>query len=206
MLFKGVGSPQHGVPVRTGWLEAAQVAARRKSTILAETARHGAFARLLRVCLVASFGTVLILLASTPIAPDAPNAFTVQTERAQALMNGLREALEIPDDVQVVAVLANPLVFSVEPADRAKSHYVLSMEFGFLRQLDDRELRAALAHELGHVWIYTHFPFLQTERLANTIGQRVVDRGSFEKVYTKLWAYEGTQGVPMDELLGASFE
>jgi hypothetical protein len=39
--------------------------------------------------------------------------------------------------------------------------------------------------------------------LANTIGQRVVPRRSFERIYTKLWAYERTTAVPMDELLGA---
>ena len=83
-----------------------------------------------------------------------------------------------------------------------KDRFLLTMELGFLLMLDDDELRAAVAHELGHVWIYTHHPFLQTERLANVVGERVVDRASFEKVYLKLWAYEGASGVPMDDLLG----
>ena len=64
------------------------------------------------------------------------------------------------------------------------------------------EIEVVLAHELGHVWIYTHRPFLQTERLANIVGQRVVERESFEKVYSKLWVYEGASGVPIDDLLG----
>src|SRR5262249_34380684 len=72
----------------------------------------------------------------------------------------------------------------------------------FLLMLNDDELRAALAHELGHVWIYTHHPFLQTERLANVIGERVADRTAFEQVYSKLWAYEGTSGVAIVDLLG----
>jgi hypothetical protein len=76
------------------------------------------------------------------------------------------------------------------------------MEAGFLLTLDDDELLGAMAHEMGHVWIFTHHPFLQTEMLANEIGQKVVPRRNFEKVYTKLWAYERTSGVPMDELLG----
>jgi hypothetical protein len=52
------------------------------------------------------------------------------------------------------------------------------------------------------VWIYTHHPFLQTERQANIVGQRVVDRRNFEEVYAKLWMYEGSSGVPIDDLLG----
>jgi hypothetical protein len=64
------------------------------------------------------------------------------------------------------------------------------------------QLRAAMVHELGHVWIYTHHSFLQTERLANVIGLRVADRASFEKVYAKLWKYERASGVPIDDLLG----
>ena len=31
---------------------------------------------------------------------------------------------------------------------------------------------------------------------------RVVARRNFEKVYSKLWAYEGAAGVPFDDLLG----
>src|SRR6185295_12292953 len=94
-------------------------------------------------------------------------------------------------------------VFSVEPMDKGKERFLLSMELGFVLNLNDDELRAALAHELGHIWIYTHHPFLQTERLANVIGQRVADRAAFERVYLKLWAYEGTSGVAMDDLLGS---
>jgi hypothetical protein len=63
-------------------------------------------------------------------------------------------------------------------------------------------LRAALAHELGHVWVFTHHPFLQTERLANEVGRRVVSRASLERLYKKLWAYEGTPGVEMEQVLG----
>jgi len=76
------------------------------------------------------------------------------------------------------------------------------MEIEFLLMLDDKELHAALAHELGHVWIYKHFPYLQTERLANSIGLRVVPRENFEALYMKLWTYERAAGVPLDDLLG----
>ena len=50
------------------------------------------------------------------------------------------------------------------------------------------------AHELGHVWIYTHHPYLQTEREANTVAMRAVPRASLERVYTKVWEHQGTIG------------
>ena len=137
-----------------------------------------------------------------PVSRDAPNIVLLRAKRAQELADDLRAALLIPNEIQIAPVAYHPLVFSVEPMTPQKNHFLLSMDVGFLLMLEEDELRAALAHELGHVWIYTHHPFLQTERLANTIGQRVTSRASLEKVYSKLWAYEGTTGVPIVELLG----
>jgi len=128
---------------------------------------------------------------------------TLKAERAQELVDELRTELLIDKRVQVRVVIRHPLVFAVEPVDTQKSQFVLSMEMGFLLMLQEDELRASLAHELGHVWIFTHHPFLQTERLANSIGQRAVKRESFEKLYSKLWVYEGTTGVAMEQILGA---
>jgi hypothetical protein len=51
-----------------------------------------------------------------------------------------------------------------------------------------------VAHELGHVWVFTHHPYLQTERLANQIAMRVVSRGSLAGVYRKLWERGGVKG------------
>jgi hypothetical protein len=51
-----------------------------------------------------------------------------------------------------------------------------------------------VAHELGHVWIFTHHPYLQTERLANSIAMRGVTRESLERVYRKVWQREGVKG------------
>jgi predicted Zn-dependent protease len=70
----------------------------------------------------------------------------------------------------------------------------MAFEAQFLRGLDEIELKAIVAHELGHVWIFTHHPYLQTERLANTVAMRAVPRTSLERVYTKVWAREGTKG------------
>jgi len=144
----------------------------------------------------------IMLFAAVPIAMDPPNAADEQARRAQALLDELKESMGLPYDIRIAIVVNHPLVFSVEPVNQSRSHYVLSMELAFLQSLDDEELRAALAHELGHVWIFTHHPYLQTERLANIIGQRAVERSNFKRVYTKLWAYEHSSGVPMDQLLG----
>jgi len=145
---------------------------------------------------------VFVFVLASPMANDPSNIVTIRAKRAQELVDQLRPALPISNTVQIAVVVYHPLVFSVQPTDKEKHRFLLTMELGFLLRLKDDELRAALAHELGHVWIYTHSPFLHTERLANVIGQRVVDRASFEKVYSKLWAYEGASGVPMDDLLG----
>ena len=70
----------------------------------------------------------------------------------------------------------------------------LSFENSFLNELTQGELMAVVAHELGHVWIFTHHPYLQTEQLANTIAMRVVSRESLEKVYEKVWERDGSKG------------
>jgi len=145
-----------------------------------------------------------IFLLANPVAKDSQTRMTLKALRAQEFVDQLRTALQIRNDVQISVVIYQPLVFSVQPMDSNKDRFLLTMELGFLLMLEDDELRAAVAHELGHVWIYTHHPFLQTESLANIVGQRVAGRASFEKIYTKLWAYEGTSGVPMEDLLGPS--
>jgi hypothetical protein len=143
-----------------------------------------------RAALVSAF----VLLNAVPISRDLFDIVALRTARAGEIVNQLRAALQIDSDVQVAAVTYHPLVFSVEPLDKSKDHFVISM--------DDEELHAALAHELGHVWIFKHFPFLQTERLANSIGLRVVPRENFEALYMKLWRYESAAGAPLDDLLG----
>lgn len=153
-------------------------------------------------CLEPALIFVFVFALASPVAKDSPNSVTIKAKRAQELVDQLRAALPISNGVQIAVVTYEPLVFSVEPMDPQKDQFRLSMELGFLLMLKDDELRAALAHELGHVWIYTHHPYLQTERMANVIGQRVADRTALENVYSKMWAYEGTSGVPIDELLG----
>jgi hypothetical protein len=156
--------------------------------------------------LVRRVATIAFLVAGVhmtarPLVDEVPSAVQ-QTRKAQRLADEMRVAIGIEPEVRVVAVAYHPLVFSVEPVNSTREQFILSVELGFLVRLDDDELRAALAHELGHVWIFTHHPFLQTERLANDIARPLADRDSFERVYRKLWDYEDSPGVSIDALLG----
>ena len=110
-----------------------------------------------------------------------------ESRRVQELVDAMRLELAVSHEVSVELVAANPLKASVEPVKGAAGTYRLSIEQAFLEQLTQVELRAVIAHELGHVWIYTHHPYLQTEQLANQIALRVVSRESLDSVYGKVW-------------------
>jgi hypothetical protein len=149
----------------------------------------------------AALSFAFIFFRAVPVDESVPVS-TLRARRAQQILEDLRAELSIDQKVQILLVPSDPFVFSVKRAEMQKDSFQLSMELGFLLELNEDELHAAVAHELGHVWIFTHFPFLHTERLANDIGGRVVNRSSFDKLYSKLWQYEGTRGVPLEQLLG----
>ena len=112
----------------------------------------------------------------------------------QYLTDDLRARLEIVQRVQVTLVDHNPLVMSVETLSGRTGPFVISVDREFINELTETEIEAALAHELGHVWIYTHEPYVQSERLANDIAMRVVRRSAFEPVYEKVWTRTGIKG------------
>jgi len=119
----------------------------------------------------------------------------------QAIVDELSAALALKVPVTVSVVEVNPLLVSVDPPKAGRRAFEISLEAAFLDQLDDESLRAVIAHELGHVWIYSHHPYLQTERGANQIAMRVVSRESLEKIYDKVWARVGVKG-PLAHFLG----
>ena len=162
-------------------------------------------------------GLALVALAAQAGRAHAsgPETAPVTTSAGlQKLVNKMRKELAVTHDVTVELVGHNPLKASVEPirgvarkgatrrgASRKGANrkgdtrsFRLSIERAFLAKLTAEELRAVIAHELGHVWIYTHHPYLQTEQLANTIAVRVVSRESIVKVYGKVWADAGAAG------------
>jgi Zn-dependent protease with chaperone function len=114
-------------------------------------------------------------------------------QRIQEIVNEFMAKLTMAHKVAVVVVPKNPLVVSVEYTD-VSSGFLLSVEEDFIGELTQEELEAAIAHELGHVWIFTHRPFLHTELLANQIAQRLVPRSSLVQVYEKVWKRQGTTG------------
>jgi hypothetical protein len=143
----------------------------------------------------------LIAIAAQPGRAEAgePPATAPTTASVQKLVNAMRKDLALTHRVTVELVAHNPLKASVEPIKvvtrKGKTQaFRLSIERAFLDKLNADELRAVVAHELGHVWIYTHHPYLQTEQLANTIAMRVVPRENLVKVYSKVWAEAGPAG------------
>jgi hypothetical protein len=112
----------------------------------------------------------------------------------------LTKQFGIDSTVQVEVIASNRLGFSVQPAGNGR--FVLLVDANFVRLLDDEELTAAIAHELAHVWIYTHHPFLHTETLANQIAMQVVPRDSLKNLYVKVGTFYGDDET-IDELLGA---
>lgn len=117
-----------------------------------------------------------------------------ETAVLQDVTDDLRTRLRIAEHVQVEIVDHNPLVMSVETLAGRSGPFVITIDRSFIHDLNPTETEAAIAHELGHVWIYTHAPFVQTERLANDVAMRVINRSAFEPVYEKVWARTGIRG------------
>jgi hypothetical protein len=133
--------------------------------------------------------TLLIGLAVTMDARE-----TRSLPALQELVNSLKAQLGIDAIVSATIVPTNPLLVSVQPVDGGPATFQMAFEERFLTGLDEDHLKAIVAHELGHVWIFTHHPYLQTERLANSVAMRAVPRESLERVYGKVWERDGTKG------------
>lgn len=115
-------------------------------------------------------------------------------ETLQSIVDRLRLRLEILEPVRLSLVESHPLVMSVETLGTRSGPFVIKADQAFLDTLSPDEIEAAFAHELGHVWIYTHYPYRQSERLANDIALRVVSRSTLAPVYEKLWQRTGIKG------------
>jgi predicted Zn-dependent protease len=139
-------------------------------------------------------GLCSVVLQPRPLAAERPVAAPRTQATLQETVDTVKASLSIEHPVVVSIVANNTRVVSVAAPPEAGGPFQLAVDAAFLDLLTDDELTAALAHELGHVWVFTHHPYLQTERLANEIAMRVVDRASLERVYGKVWARDGTKG------------
>src|SRR5262245_4736849 len=115
-------------------------------------------------------------------------------QKLQMVVTELKQRLALVPPVVVSIVPTNALMMSVEAPKEDGKPFKLAVDAAFLHSLTDDELEAAIAHELGHVWVFTHHPYLQTEELANRIAMRIVSRKSLERVYEKMWKHGGTKG------------
>jgi hypothetical protein len=113
------------------------------------------------------------------------------TKKIKTLVERFRRDLSIKEEVFVSIVPKNDRLVSVERWKKVSGAFLLSFDENFLATLNDSELGASIAHELGHVWIFTHHPYLQTELLANQIALKVVTREELERVYEKVWKDRG---------------
>ena len=147
---------------------------------------------------------ISLSLVAPLIALFAQHTFASQgldrVKRITLIVEALKNQLGIPNLIEVNVVDGNRLGFSSERG-RQPGTFLISADAQLLNELDDETLTAALAHEMGHIWIYTHHPYLQTEALANHIAMRVVSRDALKRLYAKLWAFKGTSG-DIDALLG----
>lgn len=155
-------------------------------------------------------GVVLLLsllpLHSEPASSPVENwigrvAPRVEVSVLQDMTDDLRTRLDIHERVHITVVGHNPLVMSVETLAGRSGPFVITVDRDFVHELTHDELEASIAHELGHVFIYTHQPYVQSERMANDIAMRIISRKAFEPVYEKVWARTGIRGN-LNEFIG----
>lgn len=115
-------------------------------------------------------------------------------DEAQRTVDALRGLLGIEAPVSVSMVEHDPRALSVRADAETPGTFALRIDRAFAATLTAEQLQAALAHELGHVWIATHHPYLQTEQLANRVAMRAVPRERLVEVYTVLWGQDAVHG------------
>ena len=137
---------------------------------------------------------LLVLLPSfgTDLAHSADAGTRV--EEIKQIVQSFAGQLGITQPVTVSVVPTNSRLASAERIPKGEEAFQISFEEAFLRTLDHEDLTAAVAHELGHIWIFTHFPFLQTEPLANRQALKLVSRNNLQAVYEKIWKWKGEKG------------
>ena len=122
------------------------------------------------------------------------NRAEYNAKKLKSIVDLLKKQLGITEKIQTVVVPKNDLVVSVRPVKGHPGTFQISFEEDFLNLLDEDDLRAVVAHELGHVWIFMHHPYLQTEDLANSIAYKAVTSDALDLVYEKLRSRPSAKG------------
>src|SRR5262249_9238392 len=136
-----------------------------------------------------------LLAASSVVVSGTISSRAVEEQHLARLTLEFKEKLGIAVAVPVSIIDKNERLASVRPIPGRNDAYLLEVDAPFLESLTEEETRAIIAHELGHVWIFTHHPFLQSEPLANEQAERLVAQTSLEKVYQKVWMLGGQGGT-----------
>ena len=134
------------------------------------------------------------LVASTAFAASSTAASDKRSRQLQRMLERVKERLGLDYDVMLELVPKNRHLISVETVKGPERAFLVRVEERMLELLGDEELEAALAHELGHVWVFTHHPFLQTEQLANEVAMRLVPPGVLAQLYDKVWNVGAEKG------------
>lgn len=130
------------------------------------------------------FTFLLALVSAGTIHPGNSPDSTISD--IQDIIGDFLLRLEISEDVQIRIEPDNQRLVSVERVRNAQGGFLMSFDERFLAGLTHEELRATIAHEIGHIWIFTHHPYLQTEELANKIALKLVPRESLEQIYERV--------------------
>jgi hypothetical protein len=146
---------------------------------------RGTTARLIRSfrSLILSLGLILLLAESASTREVSPSGLN-------GVAQGLTSKLGADWNIHIVVADKNERVVSVERL-LEPDRFIVTFDREFLSTLNEGEISAAIAHEIGHIWIFCHFPYLHTEFLANEIALEMVDRSDLESLYTKLQAVIG---------------
>jgi hypothetical protein len=145
--------------------------------------------------------TAMSLLATAGLLLSTGSAHDLDEQKLNVIARDFRERLGISEPVTVTLTDVGKRLVSVERAPGSRSAFLIKFDREFYTTLIEEELRAAIAHEMGHVWIFTHHPFLHTEPLANEKARELVTAESLARVYEKVWKQEGSKGT-LAEFLG----
>jgi len=137
---------------------------------------------------------------STPPMELFPAPGLADEATLNSIVQKFRGRLRLRQPVSVSIVEANKHLVSVEESLPGGKSFIVKFDKHFLPTLAEGEIPAVIAHELGHVWCVTHQPYLQTEPMANEKAMQLVNRESLEKVYEKVWEFQGRKGTLQDLL------